>query len=682
MRNLARFALSISATGLLLAGCGASPPPIGGSIGGVLPQASAGSHASRHGSWMRSDAINDDLAYVATDGVVFVYSYPEGVLVGALQGFDIPGGLCVDAKEDVWVPDGAQQKLTEFAHGNPYSIGTLNDSGYYPNDCAIDQSTGNLAVINSGANDLGYGNVAVYQNAQGSPTYYSDPTIAYYRYGSYDQSGNLYVDGLAAGSPPTFRLAVLPKGSSAFTDIMVNVPVRKESAPGLFWDGKYLALSNGGKKVYRLSISGSVAKRVNTAGVKETEGLAGGIWVQGNRIIGNGDSSANIWPYPKGGAPVRELPVYDYAYGAAVSTGTSTTAYKTVYEFLGGQYGPDGVNPVGGVVSMNGLIYGTTAAGGTTTWGTVYGVTPSGTESMLYNFHGVGDASTPYAGLTVLNGSLYGTAIRGGANNDGAVFAITPSGAEHIVHSFSYANDGKAPYGGLVVVKGTLYGTALLGGKGYGTVFALTPDGKEKTLYKFKGGKTDGEYPQANLTYADGFLYGTTYQGGSANDGTAFKMSLKGQEKFVYSFQGGSDGEYPESNLTELKSVLYGTTFKGGNGYGTVYSLTESGRESVVYAFKGKLDGSAPIGSLAAVNGALYGTTSRSGFHILFGTLFRLTTAGQLTVLHSFSDIPDGANPESPLTLINGHLYGTALEGGSDTGCPGYGCGTVYRFKP
>ena len=144
------------------------------------------------------------------------------------------------------------------------------------------------------------------------------------------------------------------------------------------------------------------------------------------------------------------------------------------------------------------------------------------------------------------------------------------------------------------------------------------------------------------------------------------------------------------------------TTSAGGNsaacfnGCGTVFKLSSSGKESVLYSFcslSNCVDGEAPIyGPLVRDSqGNLYGTTDDGGFYEdncnrgSCGVVFKLDTAGNETVLHSFSGGTDGAIPEAGLIMDpSGRLYGTALQGGDPTckfnGIPG--CGVVFEITP
>ena len=111
----------------------------------------------------------------------------------------------------------------------------------------------------------------------------------------------------------------------------------------------------------------------------------------------------------------------------------------------------------------------------------MFKLTPTGTETVLYSFGSQsGDGSNPFGGFLVFDkkGNLYGTTFSGGANNGGTVFKLTPTGAETVLYSFgSQSGDGSQPWAGLVFdKKGNLYGTTHGGGAyGGGTVFKLTP---------------------------------------------------------------------------------------------------------------------------------------------------------------------------------------------------------------
>ena len=123
----------------------------------------------------------------------------------------------------------------------------------------------------------------------------------------------------------------------------------------------------------------------------------------------------------------------------------------------------------------------------------------------------------------------------------------------------------------------------------------------ETVLYSFKGG-TDGAIPFAGLVQdAQGNLYGTTTQGGTSNMGTVFMVDTTGKETVLYSFTGtGGDGENPYGGLVrDAQGNLYGTTVNGGtSGKGTVFELDTTGKETVLHSFTDAPDGALPKAGL------------------------------------------------------------------------------------
>jgi uncharacterized repeat protein (TIGR03803 family) len=193
----------------------------------------------------------------------------------------------------------------------------------------------------------------------------------------------------------------------------------------------------------------------------------------------------------------------------------------------------DGANPYAGLVlATNGDFYGTTYKGGADSYpyGTVFKITPGGTFTLLHSFEET-DGYFPIAGLIqAANGLLYGTTFAGGANGDGTVFQITPSGSLTTVHNFAGA-DGAYPWAGVIqATDGNLYGTTYGGGAyGEGTIFKIAlSSGTLTPLYSFcpQSGCTDGAEPAAALVQGtNGDFYGTTENGGANNDGTVFSLS-------------------------------------------------------------------------------------------------------------------------------------------------------------
>jgi uncharacterized repeat protein (TIGR03803 family) len=351
----------------------------------------------------------------------------------------------------------------------------------------------------------------------------------------------------------------------------------------------------------------------------------------------------------------------------------------------------DGASPYAGVIqAIDGNFYGTTTTGGTYSRGTVFKVTPAGVETVLYVFgtNGSGDGTLPYGGLIqASDGNFYGTTYGGGANGQGAVYKITPGGVETVLYSFGTtgSSDGNGPYGGVIQGSdGNFYGTTYYGGTtNWGTVYKISPAGVETMLYSFgTAGSKDGNYPQAGVIQGnDGNFYGTTYSGGANNNGTVYKVTPSGVETLLYSF-GSSDGSFPHAGVIQgSDGNFYGTTYRGGAnfGYGTVYKVTPSGAETVLYSFGGGYAyGFNPnAGVIQGNDGNFYGTTSDGGANGYYGTIFRLSPAGVLTVLYSFGATGDGTTPNAGVIQGNdGNFYGTTSKGGANSG------GTVYKLFP
>lgn len=171
----------------------------------------------------------------------------------------------------------------------------------------------------------------------------------------------------------------------------------------------------------------------------------------------------------------------EYSCGTVFSV-TTGGSEKVLYRFAGGT---DGADPRGDLLYLNGTFYGTTAAGGAANEGTVYTLTASGEERVLYNFAGGSDGAEPLSGLIEVNGTLYGTTSKGGGSGCGGagcgtVYSISPTGTERVLYSFAGGSDGSDPHAPLLSVRRRLYGTTESGGLGNvsgccGTVFALKP---------------------------------------------------------------------------------------------------------------------------------------------------------------------------------------------------------------
>lgn len=316
------------------------------------------------------------------------------------------------------------------------------------------------------------------------------------------------------------------------------------------------------------------------------------------------------------------------------------------------------------------------------------------TEKVLYSFGSGNDANTPVSGLTFdPAGNLYGTTVGGGAHSDGTVFELTPASGgkwnESVIYSFTGGSDGMSPLGGVILdAAGSLYGTTSRGASGSGTIFTLIPSngGKWtlKVLHTFQG--TTGGVPSAGLIFdLSGNLYGTTAEGGAHDAGTVFELTPGTNGKWtlntLHNFKpNGHDGTDPLAGLTlDATGNLYGTTYAGGaRSDGVVFQLAPGSNgkwtETILHTFNAGNghDGAAPAAPIVIdSNGNLFGTATAGGKDRFYGIVFELTLNSlgkwQEKILHSFTDGPDGGEPNAGLTFDpSGNFYGTGASGGHE----------------
>jgi len=362
---------------------------------------------------------------------------------------------------------------------------------------------------------------------------------------------------------------------------------------------------------------------------------------------------------------------------------------------------PDGANPKAGLVLKGKTLYGTTWEGGAygsgdTGFGTVFKLTTSGKETVLYNFAGPWNDAAQPMGSVVLDtaGNIYGTSLNGGVNyNAGTVWMVTKKGQESVLHTFLGTNDdGMYPYYVTPVLDkaGNIYGTTAYGGHyGNGVVFKLGPGGAYTTLHSFSSTNGDGYNPVTGVTIdAKGNIYGVAAAGGAYGYGVLFEITAAGTYSVLYNFQGGNDGIMPYSPPVLKGGSLYGTTEAGGaHNCGAIYKFTpakgkKTAKETILHSFANQPEGVEPwTGALVFdKQGNIYGTTLGGGTYAS-GMVYKLSPDGTLTVLYSFDQTPDGSSPFAGVVLDTaGNLYTTAAFGGNLQG--EYGAGTVIKITP
>jgi uncharacterized repeat protein (TIGR03803 family) len=374
-------------------------------------------------------------------------------------------------------------------------------------------------------------------------------------------------------------------------------------------------------------------------------------------------------------------------------------------------YGTNGEQPLGGLVQgSDGMLYGTTAssdvalgggafAGGP---GTIFRTTLNGSLTTLVTFNGTnGDfPSTPP--VQAADGNFYGATYYGGNGYEGAInsgygtiYRMDTNGVLTNLFFFNQTNgNGPGAFGGLIVGNdGALYGITQQGGpnltnvnNGDGTIFKITTNGDFTPLASFNG--TNGFEPVDIIQASDGNFYGTTWYGGiddSNGDGTVFRMTPDGQITTLFRFN-GTNGDGPASLMQASDGCLYGTAVAGGqyfnagvsSGYGTVFKITTNGDFTLLASFDSTNGAHVSEGLTEVCDGVFYGTALQGGKNSS-GTLFRVTSNGNLTLLFSFGPTAPSVEPAIPfyptsglIKASDGNYYGTA-EGIY---------GSVYSIRP
>jgi uncharacterized repeat protein (TIGR03803 family) len=327
------------------------------------------------------------------------------------------------------------------------------------------------------------------------------------------------------------------------------------------------------------------------------------------------------------------------------------------------------------VLAADGNFYGTASGIGQAS---VIELTPQGTLSTVYVF----SSAAPQNGLQVSgvtparDGNLYGTTALGGANGAGTVFRLTPAGVLTTLYNLPLACGGPGAETPSTLIEGSdgnFYGTLVAPSCLTATFFRITPTGAYSALATFDSATVG--LPLAPLLQAsDGNFYGTasTSVSGANNTGTVYRITPTGALSVLTQLPTGATDAAQTSALVEAADAnFYGTTAQGGPaGAGAIFRVTPAGTLTVLYTFTGGNDGLAPNGVTVGTDGNLYGTTygmpfahpltaTSSPLPAILGTIFQMTPAGTLTTLYRFAGV-DGQNPVGPLTLgADGNLYGT-----------------------
>ena len=292
-----RQRLGIYAAIALLAGCGGGSQlganPVQQSL--TLPVAQLGR------SWMAPETKKSDLVYISNfyNSTILVSTYPGGKPVGSIASDD-PQGECTSktSNGNWWVVQSGDDEIVEYAHGGTSPISTLSENVGEPAGCAIDPTTGNLAV-----SILGVGDLVIFAGAKGSGTPVPDGLSSTF-FPCYDNQGDLFVGGITQSD--TYVLVELPKGGSSFEPITLH----PNESGNIQWHDDYLAVGGTGG-IYHFAIHDAKGKEIGFTPLRGGSDIVQ-FWIQGKYVVGAdaGNEDAEIWKYPAGG------PIFKYLHGS------------------------------------------------------------------------------------------------------------------------------------------------------------------------------------------------------------------------------------------------------------------------------------------------------------------------------------------------------------------------------
>jgi uncharacterized repeat protein (TIGR03803 family) len=568
--------------------------------------------------------------------------------------------------------------------------------------------------------------------------------------------GNLYgttLEGGVYGYGTIFRATTAPFSlttlvSFNYADGGYPSPVLVQGSDGNFYGTTENGGATGWGTVFKMTPSGTFTVLYSFSG-----GNDGGSPVPG--LVQATDGNFYGTTYEEG----------TNGYGTVFEI-TPSGALTTLYSFTGGN---DGSYPWGGLMqAADGNLYGTASSGGVYNSGTVFQIAPTGALATIAQFDGFSGADPAAALIQGTDGNLYGTTAGGGINGDGVIYRLSVSGPLQITGQpadqsayiggtalFSVATFGAAPVfyrwqqdginltnGGNIsgattsiltisnvteedaavyavvasnavnsvasdfAVLEVIYSppdiTAQPASRtclaGTTTTFTVEAFGNQPLSYQWQengtnladggaiSGSTTSSLTIANLTLASAGSYSVilsnaVYVVSSAKALlTVLPVTPPGTSMTnVHLFSGATDGAFPYASLVQgSDGNLYGTTEGGGRNYsGEIFKMTLAGQLSALFSFTGTSPaGANPYGSLVqGTNGNFYGTTYAGGSNA-YGTTFQMTSNSfAVKFLYSFEDGLDGAFPYAGLVQSSdGNFYGTAYEGGSNS------VGSVFKM--
>jgi hypothetical protein len=308
-----RYALTSCVAVAMLAGCGGLQPPMSSPV--ALMQSVAHGASASSGQLIYTSGPRD---------WIYMFDYPSGNFIGDFVPDETwVSGMCTDTNGDVYVLGFEDwSTILKYAHGATKPTSTIKLYQYDAFSCAVDPTTGNLAVLTNSESDQVV--VVIYPEGSGTPTYYTLPAETQLARGdgcAYDDSGDLFAD-FQSSNYRADDIAELPAGGSSFSILMAKKNIRVKA---LQWVSPYLAAFGKGV-VYRLAISGSSIRVIGQTKTKQSYPIA---WIQDSKVligpIGRSRDELAYWNYPGGGKASKVIQRVNKDFSDLNSVVISTT---------------------------------------------------------------------------------------------------------------------------------------------------------------------------------------------------------------------------------------------------------------------------------------------------------------------------------------------------------------------
>jgi uncharacterized repeat protein (TIGR03803 family) len=289
------------------------------------------------------------------------------------------------------------------------------------------------------------------------------------------------------------------------------------------------------------------------------------------------------------------------------------------------------------------------------------------------------------------NGAFYGTSFGtfNGGSSHGSVLKVGPDGSLSTVYDFQAVTQEEANPTILIGgADGNLYGATAPRAVGdlNGMIFKVTPAGILTPVFRFQDGK--GTHATSLVQAADGNFYGTAAGDSSGgffnhpasmhNPGVFFRLTPAGVFTILYTFTGGADGSFPNALIQGADGNFYGSTLCGPEsppniftGFGTIFKVTPAGVLTTIYSFTGGTDGGNPGNVVQGNDGNFYGIAG-------YGTprtVFKVTPSGQRSTVYRFEGT-NGSESTGLIASTDGNVYGTTKDGGIPQ------AGSIFRINP